>query len=362
MKAALISQGSKSSHWTAEAMKKYFQEVDMLQLKHIEVSLGKEGSILYDGKPLANYDCVYVKGSFRYAYLLRSIAALLEMKVPYMPIPAISFTTVHNKLLTHLVLEQHGIPMPRTYVTSTIEAAKDLLKRVKFPIVMKFPEGTQGKGVMFADSFSSASSLLDALGVLNQPFIVQEYIETGGSDIRALVVGDKVAAAMRRRSMSGDKRANIHAGGKGEPAQLSREVTHIALDTAKALKADICGIDILEGPTGPLVIEANVSPGLQGIQEVVTTNIAEAIAHFLFTKTEAALLGKKVSEEKKVLKEVAVELGNNEPQQEIVSLLQFRGERILLPEFVTKLAKFDDRKEYLIHAKKGKVEITELDI
>ena len=93
---------------------------------------------------------------------------------------------------------------------------KELLTKVNYPIVMKFPEGTQGKGVMFADSISSASSMLDALGALRQPFIIQEYVETGGRDIRALVVGDKVIAAMCRQAQRDEKRANIHAGGSGE--------------------------------------------------------------------------------------------------------------------------------------------------
>src|SRR3989338_4430846 len=146
---------------------------------------------------------------------------------------------------------------------------------------MKFPEGTQGKGVMFADSISSASSLLDALGVLNQPFIIQEYIDTGGTDIRALVVGDKVIAAMRRTAQTEEKRANIHAGGKGEPVQLNHETIHAALAAAKVLKADICGVDILEGPTGPLVIEANISPGLQGLGKVSTLDLPDQIASFL---------------------------------------------------------------------------------
>src|SRR3989338_4788207 len=102
MKAGLISLGSKSSEMTADAMKKYFDDVDMIQLRHIEIRLGKEAGIYYEGKLLGRYDCMFVKGSFRYANLLRSIASLLEGKVPYMPIPASAFTTVHNKLLTHL--------------------------------------------------------------------------------------------------------------------------------------------------------------------------------------------------------------------------------------------------------------------
>ncbi len=357
MKAALISLGSKSSVMTYEAMQKYFEAVEMIQLKNIEVRLGKDAAILYEGKELGNYDCVYVKGSYRYANLLCSLASMLEKKAAYMPFFANAFTTVHNKLLTHLVLQQHKIPMPRTYITSTIAAARDLLKRVNYPIVMKFPEGTQGKGVMFADSYSSASSLLDALGVLNQPFIIQEYVETGGSDIRALVVGEKVIAAMQRKAQTNEKRANIHAGGIGQPVQLSKEVIRLAVTTAQALGADICGVDILESPLGPLVIEANISPGLQGLSKVSPIDIPDEIAKFLFFKTQQKVEERKSSGTAKVMKELDLDAG---AAQEIISALQFRGEKIILPEIANQIARFNEAKEYLIKVKKGKLEIEEV--
>ncbi len=359
MKAALISLGSKSSLLTGEALKKYFEVVEVLELKKIEIRLGKESGIFYEGKALESYDCIYVKGSFRYANLLCSIASMLEGKVSYMPLPASTFTTVHNKLLTHLILQQHNIPMPRTYLSSTTETAKELLKRVSYPIVMKFPEGTQGKGVMFADSISSASSLLDALGALNQPFIIQEYIDTSGTDIRALVVGDKVVAAMKRKAQTEEKRANIHAGGKGVQVQLSREIIGLAIATAKALKADICGVDILEGPTGPLVIEANISPGLQGLMEVTGIDIPDQIARFLHTKTEENVDAGKKMATTKVMKELRLD-GGEEISQEIITGLQFRGERILLPEWVARMSRLTEQKEYVVRAKKGKVEIEEM--
>ncbi len=358
MKAGLISLGSTSSVMTFEAMKNHFDNVDFIDLKNIEVHLGKEAGILYLGKKIEQYDCLYLKGSFRYAPLLRSIAALSEGNIPYMPLSANSFTIIHNKLLTHLMLQQHNIPMPKTYLSPTVDAARELLKKVTYPVVMKFPEGTQGKGVMFADSYSSASSLLDALGALKQPFIIQEYIETGSTDIRALVVGDKVVAAMKRRAQQEEKRANIHAGGTGEAVQLSRGAINVALDTAKALQADICGVDILEGPSGPLVIEANISPGLQGLSQVSPLNLANEIAHFLRQQTEKALTQRKTTQATEVLK--ALELGAEqqmEMNRQIVTHLQFRGERILLPEFVTKMADFTERKEYAIKVRKGKVEI-----
>ena len=175
MKSAVISLGSKSSVMVIDAMKKYFDSVDNINLKNVEVNLsGGKPEVLYEGKPIEKYDCVYLKGSFRYVPLLRSIATALH-GITIMPITPEAFTVGHDKLLTQLVIQQHKIPMPKTYLASTTEAAKKILKKVNYPIIMKFPHGTGGKGVMFADSFASASSLLDALEALRQPFIIQEY-------------------------------------------------------------------------------------------------------------------------------------------------------------------------------------------
>lgn len=368
MKAAIISLGSTSSLMVGEAMRKYFDKVDMLQLRKIEVRLGKESGVFYNGEMIPDYDCIYVKGSFRYSKLLHSIATLLEGKVPYMPISTTSFTIAHNKLLTHLVLQQHNIVMPRTYVSPTSEEAKELLQRVHYPIVMKFPEGTQGKGVMFADSMSSASSLLDALGALNQPFIIQEYVETGGTDIRALVVGGKVIAAMKRKAQTEEKRANIHAGGLGEHVLLDYDTINLALETAKALKAEICGVDILQGPLGPMVIEANVSPGLQGLSQVSTIDVADEIAKHLYRRTEEIAGSRKKQAADKVMKEIAPSVMDSEmpldngASQEILTNLQFRGDKIILPEIVNRIAKLNSQKEYAVRAAKGKIEIEEFDM
>ncbi|MFQ5475155.1 MAG: RimK family alpha-L-glutamate ligase [Candidatus Nanoarchaeia archaeon] len=281
MKAALVSLGSTSSKWTVEAMQKYFDIVDAVNLKDVEVHLSAKGtSILYQGKPFEHYDCVFLRGSFRYVQLLTSIASTLEGKA-YMPFHPDSFTIGHDKLLTHLKLQQAKIPMPSTYISSNAVAAKQLLEKLNYPIVLKFPQGTQGKGVMFADSFSSASSMLDAFSALNQLVIIQEYVETGGEDIRAIVVGDKVIAAMKRKAVEGEKRANIHAGGTGEMCQLDYNTKQIAIKTARVIGAEICAVDILESVKGPLVIEVNLSPGLQGISKATDLNVAEAIGKYL---------------------------------------------------------------------------------
>lgn len=344
MKAALISLGSTSSQWTAKAMGKYFDSVDMIQLKDVEVVADKGIEIVYNGKPLPECDCVYAKGSFRYAPVLRSIAAALHGKC-YMPIKPETFDIGHDKLVTHLALQLHKIPMPKTYVAATASAARKTLEAVTYPVVFKLPQGTGGKGVMFADSFASASSLLDTLVKLNQPFIMQEYVETGGIDIRAFVIGEKLAAAYKRKAVIGEKRANIHAGGTGEQYEPTDAVKKIAVDTAKAIGADICAVDVLESAKGPVVIEVNLSPGLQGITKTTKLDVADMIAKFLFEKTTDFVSKKQAAHTEKVMDELAVEKGE---KKEIVASIDYRGNRILLPEIISKMIKFSSEEDVVI--------------
>lgn len=358
MKAAIISLGSVSSQMTLKAMQKYFEEVDDLNLKDIEVNLSSEGvEVLYKGKPLEKeYACIYAKGSFRYAPLLRALTTALHEKT-YMPVQPKAFTLGHDKLLTHLKLQQGKIPMPKTYLSSTPAAAKELLEKINYPVIMKFPQGTQGKGVMFADSYPAANSMLDALTALKQPFLIQEYVETSGADIRTIVVGDKVAAAMRRKAESGEKRANIHAGGTGEPVELDNYTKKIAVKAAQVIEAEICAVDILESAKGPLVIELNLSPGLQGITEATKMDVADKIAKFLHNKAQSFTEERKKESKGEVFKELGIE----ETGKEIISNLDFRGNRILLPEVVTGISKLDEKHEVSIKAKDGKISIEKME-
>ncbi len=355
-KAAVISMGSISSKWIIKAMKKYFQKVDSVNIRNLEVNIhSKQYQIFYGGDLIEEYDCIYCRGSYRYADLLRSITHALSEKV-YMPIYPSAFTIGHDKLLTHLKLSDAKIPMPTTYLSSSADAAKKLLKKLNYPIIMKFPHGTHGKGVMYADSYESASSMLDALAVLNQPFLIQEYVETGGVDTRAIVVGNKVVASMRRKAIQGEKRANIHAGGKGEPVELDAQAKRIAVQTAQALGMDIGAIDLLEGPKGPLVIEVNLSPGLQGITKATKIDVADHIAKFLHKKTKEFGKAGKVIEAESVMKELGVAKAEAEGKQ-IVSTLDMRGNRILLPEIITNITQFNEKDEFVIKADKGKLAI-----
>ena len=357
MKAALISLGSVSSQWTADAMKKHFESVDTLNLNRIEVSIGKEIEILYVGKPLPSYDCIYAKGSFRYAAILTAITSIWY-KNAYMPLKPRSFDIGHDKFLTQIALNQRKVPMPTTYIFPSLEAARKILEKVNYPIIMKFPQGTQGRGVMFADSYASASSILDALASLKQPLLIQEYIDTQGTDIRAIVVGERVVAAMKRTAVKGEERANIHAGGSGKPAQLDTYTKNIAVEAAKAAGAEICGVDILESNKGPLVIEVNISPGLQGITATTKIDVASEIAKYLAARTSDIKESGRKSGTSRILDDLGIEkTATSQAEKQIIMNLDFRAERILLPKVVTGITRFAEKDDIIIRAEKGKLTV-----
>jgi ribosomal protein S6--L-glutamate ligase len=350
MKAAIISLGSLSSKWIFEEMKKCFDTVDFLDLKKCETVIDpKAPQILYDGELLGNYDCVYVRGSYKYAKLMAAISSVLEINGTYIPLKSSIFTVAHDKLLTHLDLQKHGVPMPQTYVVSDINTGKRLLARVKYPIVMKFPEGTHGKGVMFGESYASASAILDALTALRQPFLLQEFIETNEcEDYRIIVIGDEVAASMKRTAAHGEQRSNFHLGGTCAPIELSDGFRRVAVAAAKAVDADILAVDVINGIKGPMVVEINSSPGLQGITAATSVNVAEKIAKFLADMTQQHLKAKSAKELDRIAPKGSKHLTTN---------IKVRGGKIILPEFVADLTSFTEDEELMFEMDKGKLTI-----
>jgi ribosomal protein S6--L-glutamate ligase len=336
MKIAIISQGSKSSQMTAEACRHYFEVVEELDINKIEISFsGHKAEILHDGEPVADYDVVYAKGSFRYAPLLTILTALMEDK-SYMPIRRRSFNIAHDKLITQVELQKHKLPMPKTFVASTVDAARALLKKLNYPIILKFPQGTHGKGVVFCESYGSAGSVLDALTALKQPFIIQEFVDNGGVDVRAIVVGNKVVAAMKRKAAKGDARSNLHAQGTAEAFVIDDAAKEVCLKVAESVGAEVCGVDYLDTPQGPKVLEVNLSPGLQGITEFSGINVAGKIAEYFH---------KKAKERRSSTS--AEELITGRVTQEVMGKLDFRANRIVMPQMVSKitsLTEFDDVK------------------
>ncbi|MCB9362699.1 RimK family alpha-L-glutamate ligase [Candidatus Woesearchaeota archaeon] len=360
-RAALISLGSTSSKWTYEAMKEYFEHVDNINIKDIEINVGSaNGEIICEGEPLSSYDCIYAKGSFRYGDVLSALATIIGDKA-YMPVSASAFAVGHDKVLSHIAMQQHKIPTPITYLSSSVSAAKTILKKINYPIIMKLPRGTQGKGVMVAESYASASSMLDTLEALRQPFLIQEFVDTNGEDLRVIVIGNRVVASMKRKAKEGEQRANVHQGGTVQAFQIDTHMEKVAVETAKAIGAEICAVDILESIKGPVVLEANLSPGLQGIEKATNAKVADKIAKYLFMRTDEKMSRTKEVETKGLMDNIGIKKAGDKAQ-ELISNLDFRNNKILLPEIITKITKFNETDEMIIKAEEGKLTIKKFEL
>ena len=344
--AAIVSLGGKSSEAIYEELKKRFDEAHFYNLKELYIGFNHKEQEL--SRDLSRHDIVYIRGSYKYKDLLVTLASMIKT---YTPIRPEGFLIMHNKLLTHIYLKEKGIPMPKTYIAPTINEAKKILKDIKYPVMIKFLEGTQGKGVLFFDSFAAASSFLDSLEK-EKPFIIQEHIDSNGEDIRLIVAGDKVVAAMKRKAAPMEMRSNYHAGGSVHDYEPSEKMKKIAINAAKAVKADICGVDIIDTELGPLVIEINASPGLQGITKATNKNVAGLIAEYLYRKAISNLDEYKKREAKRVIKE----LDNEQPNQLVVNL-QLKAKKIVLPSIVSDVTKFKDEEEVVILMKNKYIEI-----
>lgn len=301
MRVGIISLGGESSQDIAKSCEKYFEKVDLLDLREFELHLTNEGiKVTHAKRDLEKYDCLYVRGSFRYALLQRSITRALSHEA-FMPIEASAFTIGHDKFLTLVELQKKGVKIPKTFfAASTKQAIKVLENEVSFPVIMKVQEGTHGKGVLVADSLKSGRTILDILEQFKKPYIIQDFVPTKDTtDIRAIVVGKKVVAAYKRQAAQGEIRANVHSGGTRLPHELTEAEKQLALESAQAIGAGICGVDILNAEE-PSVIEINLSPSIRPIKELLNIDASDAIARYLYNKTKKFIKsGKKIKKKKR---------------------------------------------------------------
>ncbi len=352
MKLGVVSVGGPGAKLILERAKKYFDEVELVNIKKLSTKVDSGKQVLYEGKPLKGFDCLYFKGSFRYELLQYTASHLLAGTV-YLPLHASVFPTCHNKLLTLLRLQREGVAVPETYFCSNAEEARNVLQMVKYPIILKTPAGTQGKGVMVADSVESAKTLLDALETFGQAFIIQEYIDTGGTDIRAYVVGNKVVASMQRKAGKEEVRANIHQGGTGLAFELDYDTEQLAVKAAKAIKADVCGVDILQG-VRPVVLEINATPGVEGISAATGKDVPDIVAKYLYEKTVEFRKEEKRGNVQNIMDDLNVQKVDS---KEILTNLDIKMGRIRLPEVVTKVANFRDGEEVSLFIDKQEIAI-----
>ncbi len=286
MRLGIISLGGRTSLAIAEACKKHFDEVDMLDIRDFEVYVNGGIHVTHLKKDLEKYDCIYIRGSFKYALIQKSITRALASEV-YMPLKQRSFVLGHDKFLTILELQRNGVNIPRTYLASTPRVAKKILEGdVEYPIIMKVKEGTHGKGVLMAETLESAKTILDMLEDLDRAFLIQEFVRTKGtSDIRVVVCGKEILGAYKRIASQGEIRTNTHRGGIREKHELTEEEKELAIKSAEAIGAEICGVDILNAEK-PSVIEVNLSPALAPIQDLCEGDVLDSIGKYLAEKTK----------------------------------------------------------------------------
>lgn len=353
LKFGLISMGSQSSRMILEEAKQYFDVVDLIDLKKIEIKINGKTTVLYDGEPLKEYDCLLMRGSYKYSTVLYALSEFYKDKC-FVPIDANAHLIAHNKFMTHLVLSsEKGVRMPSTYFAAKVSETKAFLKTLNYPIIMKFPSGTHGKGVIFAESYSSASSMIDALDVFDQPVIIQDYIDIR-SDIRVIVAGNKIVGSMRRIAKSDDVRANAHAGGSAEPYIVTSEVKTMSIEAAKKIKAQICAVDIIESDYGPQILEINTSPGLQKITETTKKNIAKEIVQYLYDETIKIKENKTKVEHKDMMSNLGIEdIGSTDIEAELV----VKNGKIVIPEFAYKMTEFMEGEDVTFKISKTKIEI-----
>ncbi len=360
MKLCVISLGGESSKNVAKEAKKFFDKVVEIDIRELRLCLDDKGVFVSNlGNKIEDFDCIYVRGSYKYILLQRALTRALHKKA-YMPIKPNAFTLGHNKLLASLEMLQKGVSIPTSYFVSSSTQAKALLGEVNYPIIIKIPEGTHGKGVMFSDSESSARSMIDALEVFKQPYIIQEYIETGevkSHDIRVIVAGGKVAGAYKRISTATDVRANLHISGHGEAVELTPEIEKMAVKAAKAIGADIAGVDILVGRKVS-VIEVNLSPGLRGVTKYSGENIAEKVAKALY---EGALEFKKNIESGEGLEEKKIFTSKNDFSEHYLEAYIDKG-ALCIPRFITSTTGFVNGDDLVIKLKKGELRVTKHNI
>ena len=235
------------------------------------------------GMPLGHFDAVIPRIGASNTFYGTAVLRHLETMGIYTVNESIAIARSRDKFRSLQLLARKGIPMPLTGFAQSPDNTEDLIRMVGgAPLVIKLLEGTQGKGVILADSHQSAVSIINAFKEMRANILVQEFIqESRGTDIRCLVVGDRVVASIKRQAKPGEFRANVHQGGEAMKVQLTAEERRLAVASAKTMGLRIAGVDLVRSHQGPLVLEINSSPGLEGIETATEVDIAKKIIRFI---------------------------------------------------------------------------------
>ncbi|MDF2529204.1 MAG: ribosomal protein modification protein [Gammaproteobacteria bacterium] len=286
MRLAILSR-SPSSYSTSrlvQAAKKRGHEVDVIDTLRCYMNItADEPSIYYKGQKLPKYDAIIPRIGASATFYGCSIVRQFELMGVFCINSSISITRSRDKLRALQLLARKGIHMPISSFAHSTNDVKGLIKLVGgAPLVIKLLEGTQGIGVVLAETNKAAESVIEAFYGLKANILVQEYIkEAGGADIRCFVIGNKVVAAMKRQAEAGEFRSNLHRGGTSELVAITKQERDVAINAAKIMGLRMAGVDLLRSKRGPLVMEVNSSPGLQGIENATEKDVASVVIAYL---------------------------------------------------------------------------------
>jgi len=282
MKIAILSRNARlySTRRLVEAARARDHVVRVLDPLRCYVRIAPGAmEIRYKGKPLRDIDAAIPRIGSHSTFYGTAVLRQLEMMGVYTPNPSDAVLRARDKLRCLQILSAQGLDMPATVFGDNPDDTNDVLALLGDPPhVIKLNEGSQGTGVVLAEKRSASQSVVEAFRGLYANFLVQEFIaEAQGRDLRCFVVGGKVVAAMQREASAGDFRANLHRGGSASAATLSAAEKRLAVRAAAALGLGIAGVDLLRSQRGPLVLEVNASPGLEGIEAATGVDVATQI-------------------------------------------------------------------------------------
>jgi len=285
MKVAVLSRGATlySTARLKEAAVSRGHEVAVVDYLRCYMDItARRPKVLYRGEEVRPHAVIPRIGA-SYTFYGSAVVRQFEMADIFTLNSSDGISRSRDKLRSLQILSRAGVGLPTTSFAHSIQDINGLLDVVGgTPVVVKLLEGTQGIGVVLAETKKAAESVIGAFRQLDANILVQQFIkEAGGADIRALVVGGKVVAAMRRRGAPGEFRSNLHRGGSAEVIKLSPSERSTAVRAAKSLGLNVAGVDLLQSEEGPMVLEVNSSPGLEGIEAVSGVDIADLIVEYI---------------------------------------------------------------------------------
>ncbi len=285
MKIAILSRNPKiySTRRLYEEAHNRGHQVQVIDVLKCYMNITSYKPSVHYKKQILTFDAIIPRIGASVTAYGTAVLRQFEVGAVYSVNESIAISRSRDKLRAHQLLAKKGVGMPITGYAHSALATDELIEFVKgAPLIVKLMESTQGKGIVLAETDKAAEGVINAFRGLNANFLVQEYIEEAkGSDIRCFVVGDKVVAAMKRTAKEGDFRSNLHRGGTACTIKLKPEERALAVKAARVMGLRIAGVDIVRSIHGPLVLEVNSSPGLEGIERVTGKNVADMIVEFI---------------------------------------------------------------------------------